>query len=436
MDIQDFIQDHLGDDVAELVLHRDRYPGVDIALAADCITARRKLRDKVPEWYANPRLIFPVPLSAEQCSSTTTAKYKAKLASESLESRGEALADLTGGLGVDSWKFASIAKRVLYNDMSPKLAEAARQNFAELGLDNVQISNEEITKDNIGQILDEFQPDIVFMDPARRSSSGSKVFKLADCCPNILELQDIILNHGCTLMLKLSPMADLTVLQTQLHHLREIHILGSNGECKELLTVQEKSKGSSSKTQENDLDPLQKPGVYVKNGQKCTSHPKNFQEPKIVVAEGSKTFSFYPDEEQNAREPRGATTGPIVTPTYLFQPGAALMKSGAFKLISSRYPGLEALGKDAHYYVGQEIIPDLSTFGKWLRIKEIHPFDNKSLKDLAKRYPKAALTARALPLNTEALRKKMGITEGGNVHLFALGTSQGRLMLVCTDPCS
>ena len=189
MKFADFILAHDGDDLAQLALARSRFAAeVDLAgfggadgagagtsgfdLALTTLEVRRKLRDKVPEWYALPSLVYPLRVSGEQCSSTVTARYKAAVAAGApsetasaslrplplpaaagpslLSGRGwpevsegapSAIADLTGGLGVDTWAFAQVFGEVLYNEMRPELAAAAEHNFRELGLTNVRVRN-------------------------------------------------------------------------------------------------------------------------------------------------------------------------------------------------------------------------------------------------------------------------------------------------------
>lgn len=383
----DFILEHENDDLAALVLHRDRWPDIDVALAAECIASRRKIRLKVPEWYADPGLVCPVALSAEQCSSTATATYKANLASE----RTLRLADLTGGLGVDCWQFSKVAGAVLYNEMNPVLFEAAKANLKRLGCDNVEFSNTCISPETLPGLLDSFKPDLVFADPARRSE-GRKVFMPEDCSPDVLALQDIVLGRGCCFMIKLSPMADISLMLRKFHCVRELHVVETDGECKELLLMQE-------------------PGFAG--------------ETKIVVGDLQFTLS-----EEKAAAPVFISAMPEPG-QLLFEPGPALSKSGAFKLISEKY-GLRKLGPDTHLYIIDSIVSDLAPYGKWFDIQEVAPFGKASLRDFATRWPGAGVTARALPLSSDELRNKMGLKGGGDVHLFGVGTSQGRLLIAAS----
>ncbi len=401
-----FILEHENDDLASLVLSRDRWPDTDVAAAADAIVSRRKLKAKVPEWYANPEIICPLPLSAEQCSSTETARYKAALAA----SGHCRIADLTGGLGVDCWQFAAVADRVLYNEKNALLLEYARGNFAALGCGNMDFSCIEVAPDNIGGLLSSFLPDVVFMDPSRRGGNGRKVFRLEDCSPNVLELQDKILETGARLMLKLSPMADISMLLSQLHCVKELHVLGSAGECKELLAV-------------------------------CDPHFAG--EAQVIPAASGARLAFTLREERSCPARFSAAGAGML----LFEPGAVLMKAGCFNLLSE-WSGMCALGPDAHYYVTGQDSPGNSgidaargaaqdfpgNFGTWFRILEVQPFGKSSLKAFSSKYPQASVTARALPLSSEELRRRMNLSGGGAIHIFALGTASGR-QLIAAEKC-
>lgn len=395
MDLRDFILEHENDDTASLVLHRERWPEIDLALAAQCIASRRKLRFKVPEWYALPSVICPLSLSAEQCSSSATAAYKAGLASGA---RAKRIADLTGGLGVDSWQFSKQADAVLYNEMNPLLVDAARDNLKALSCSNVEFSSLQIGAENLPALLEGFRPDLVFMDPARRGEGGRKVFLPEECTPDVLTLQDIILDRGIRMLVKLSPMADISLLLRKFHCVKELHIVEAGGECKELLLLMEAGFDA---------------------------------EPEMVVtivdtADGPRSLRFHPSEEKDAA-PLFIASAPEAG-QLLFEPGAALSKSGAFNLIS-KLGKLQKCGPNAHLYCGHSHTAALDPFGKFFEILAVEPFGKASMKDYAKRWPDAEISARALPVSSDNLRVKMKLKGGGDVHIFALGCSCDRLLI-------
>ena len=414
-DFVQFIKDHADDDTSRLLLSKQKYPLIDMDLAVSTIESRRKLRTKVPEWYATPSLRFPLGLSSEQCSSTITANYKASVAARIIEekasSRGR-IADLTGGLGVDSWAFSFVASEVLYNEMLGPLVEAAKWNFNELGINNINIISKRIApreradgKESfeVKEILGEFHPDLIFMDPARRSNGGQKVFLLEDCSPDVLSLQKELLEECPLLMLKLSPMADITMLRRRLSNVREIHVVSSERECKEILVVMD----------------------HAFSG-----------EPSIIAVEIGKNsgqFSFSPSEETDSI-PIALTDLPQAG-DIIFEPGKALSKAGAFNLFSYRN-SLAALAPSTHLYLSKGIVYDgLLSLGKEFIIREIHPLNKRTLKDIGLRYPKADVTARNIPMTSEELRRRMGINASGRYHIFGVRISlDGGNYLLVTEP--
>lgn len=405
MELADFILAHEADDLGKLALARDRYAGEveDFDLALTTLEVRRKLREKVPQWYAVPSLRYPLRISGEQCSSSETAKYKASVARAAASGR---IADLTGGLGVDSWAFAQVFDQVLYNEMRPELADAARRNFAALGLDNVRVTCAELAAGKLPLILGSFQPDILFLDPARRASDGRKVFRLEDCQPDVLQLLPELLAACPLVLLKLSPMADISLVCKQLSCVKAVHVVGAEGECKELLLLLERGyAGPYSLT------------VYS-NGAvaEITETPDRVGGDGGVMPE---PFCVMPDPDR-------------ASPAWLFEPGKALLKAGAFT-----WPcqfGVQKLGRHTHAYLSDQPVEALKPFGKWYQILEVTPLNNRSVKEIGKKYPQAEVTARNLPLTSDQLRAKLGIKSGGAVHIFGLHTDtpSANLIFVCT----
>ena len=375
MELAEFVRAHDGDDLGKLALARERYVAEveDFDLALTTLEVRRKLRDKVPEWYAVPALRYPFRVSGEQCSSTETARYKAAVAAAAAKG---CLADLTGGLGVDSWAFAQVFDRVLYNEMRPELANAARHNFAALGLSNVTVSCAELVAGKLPLILGSFHPDILFLDPARRASDGRKVFRLEDCQPDVLQLLPELLSACPQVLLKLSPMADISLVCKQLGCVKAVHVVGAEGECKELLLLLERDYA----------------GPYA----------------LTVYSNGAVAEISAPSGEPPAQ----------VSPAWLFEPGKALLKAGAFSW-PCQY-GLQKLGRHTHAYLSAAPVEALNPFGKWYEILEVTPLNNRSIKELGKKYPRAEVTARNIPLTSEQLRAKLGVKSGGEVHIFGL----------------
>ena len=385
----DFILLHEGDDPVRLLLSRDKlrdlHPDLDIDLAVTTLEVRRKLKNKVPEWYSVPSLIYPFRLSGEQCSSSETAKYKARvIRCHSERSEGILkIADLTGGMGVDSWAFSAVTGEVLYNEMNEELEKATELNFKELNINNVRFGSRKVEVGKVKEVLNGFEPDVIFLDPARRAEDGRKVFLIEECQPDVVGLLPELFAASRYVMVKLSPMADIAMACKRLEHVREVHVVASGGECKELLFVLDREwEGEHS----------------------------------VVVFEGGAVMEI-PDQvgndgfEVKYEVPK---EGDI-----LFEPGKALTKAGAFNLPCERF-GMTKLGIHTHLYTSKAVPEGLEPFGKWFQVLAVRPLNNRSMKEAGKRYPQAEVTARNIPMTSDLLRKKIGCASGGEVHLFGI----------------
>ena len=417
------------------------------SLAVNTIEGRKRLRKKLPEWVACTGLVYPSSLCTEQCSSSDTAQYKASVVQrifneyvspvastrsateeagsvtdknssvtkkQSVTSTGSVtgpkngkIADLTGGLGVDSWAFSEVAEEVLYNEMNPALAAAARHNFKALGVTNIFIRNSEATSDSLKDIFGDFRPDVIFLDPARRDSAGKKVFLLEDCSPDVLKMLPELFGISRFVLLKLSPMADITMAVERLDRtyeeylentsgkgwngqwVREVHVVASGGECKELLIL---------------LDREWNDGY------------------SLTCREDDKTLTFKPEEITEAK----ATYPDSTFARIIFEPGKSLTKAGVFNAICERF-GLVKLARFTHLYtiseplseneLEQRIAP-LKDFGKVFYVKEILPLNKASMKDVGKRYPHSEVSAKNIPMSSDELRARLKVKSGDDAHIF------------------
>lgn len=415
---REFVLEHEGDDPARLILNRGRWPEVDVNAAVTAIECRRKIRTKLPDWYAEPGIIFPDRICAEQSSSSETARYKADVATgiirETLTEDSEnsstkanvirgRIADLTGGLGVDSLAFSRVAKNVLYNEMNPERAAAAKHNFVLLGADNIDVISHCVQPrkglaDDFWETLTTFRPDLIYMDPARRSTTGNKVFLLEDCSPDVLTLLSDMFRITGNLLLKLSPMADISMLITRLRehqgYVREIHVVAAVGECKELL-------------------------LWVR--------PEPCIRPRLFINENGHVIEA--DEKSCDAPPKFLTQNQLPTMTSLFEPGKALAKAGLFHAVASLFKvnAYEA-GRSTHLYFSPEdlgqsydsIDPNLRNFGKIFKILEVEPLNKQTIKDFWRKYPKAEVSARNIPMTSDELRKKLKVASGGDIHIFGI----------------
>ena len=406
----------------------------------------RKVARKLPSWAAAGAEV-PTALSLEQCSSEATARYKAGLVSRIVSGGVETIVDITGGLGVDSWAFSQAAKRVVYFERDGELAAAAERNFARLGTAGIEVRCETVTPDT-----DLPEADLIYADPARRSAAGRKVFLLEDCTPDILTLLPLLLRKAPAVLLKLSPMADLSMLSKRLGLvLREIHVVELDGEVKELLCLLRQDPAPEG------------PEIIIPRLDRCPSGPSvSHSGPPSHSGLDPESLRFRPQEERDAT-PQYATVRPDDT---LFVPSPALLKAGAFNLPCARW-GLQKLAPSTHLYLfpslpgaktppsapdnpisplpGAKTSPcapgglpaEASAWFKTYGIREVLPFGNASFKELKRRYPRAEVTARNLPLSSEALQKKTGISPGGDAHIFACRIADGSaLLLVCRPAAS
>ena len=416
-----FVQEHIGDDLTRLILDRKKWPDIDMDLAVSCIQSRRKLKGKVQEWFSNPDLIFPIGLSAEQCSSSATGIYKSEIASRIAEGKAFRLADLTGGLGVDSWYFSKKAEQVWYHEMQEKLCMAAEHNFQSLNVENIVVRNAISTPETIEGILSEASPDIVYMDPARRGEGGKKVFLIKECTPDVLTLKEQIFRHCRHILLKLSPMADITMACSRLGTTcREVHIVATGGECKELLIWMDREWAGEYTITAVEL-PSGFPDMDPATFSFCSS------EEKIATASTRPRNDVMLSSRDTLLSSRAESRD-----LFLFEPGKALMKAGCFNLIANRF-GLMKLGVSTHYYVTESAAKanELKPYGKVYMILSAQPLDKRSIKAAGAAYPRAEVTARNIPMDTETLRKKLGVTSGDDAHIFGLKSDTlGNLLLI------
>lgn len=367
-----FIANHSDDDVHQLALQSGRYPLVDMPLAIRQIVGKQKIKHKVPRFYNTQELLYPAQLSLEQCSSESTAKYKSGLC------EGYSLVDLTGGFGVDCCFLSAHFKQVTYVERQTELCELATHNFRVLGENHITVVNAETEK-----YLSDMEPvDWIFIDPARRSSVGKKVVVLSDCEPNVSALSALLLQKSNRVMIKLSPMMDISAALQELPNTSEIHIISVENECKEVLLILNQT--------------------IEKNQKVCTI---NFAKNENQV------FEYLIEDEIHADV---SFTSEVHN--YLYEPNAAIMKSGAFKLIGNRF-NVFKLHKNTHLYTSNELSPNFP--GRIFKVQKVWENSKKGMKELLAKVPKANITTRNYPIRVDELRKKLKIKEGGDVYLFA-----------------
>lgn len=368
-----FIALHLQDNVHQLALQSRKYPLVDMPFAIRQINGKQKIKLKIPTFYNNNNILYPVQLSLEQSSSESTANYKSSLC------KGNRLIDLTGGFGVDCSFMSRNFEQAIYVERQAELCKLAVHNFIELGLDNIRV----IHADTENYLVEMPQVDWIYIDPARRSSAGKKVVLLSDCEPNVASISGLLLSKANQVLIKLSPMMDISAAVSELPNTAEIHIISIENECKEVLLLLDQKK------HENRLI-------------KTINFGRNNRQ---------ELFSFYQNEETNAVANYSTTVQ-----SYLYEPNTAIMKSGGFKLTSERF-NLLKLHINTHLFTSSKLL--LNFPGRVFEVQNTWKSSKKELKELIKKLPKANISTRNYPLSVEELRKKLKIKEGGENYLFA-----------------
>ncbi|MCR9250386.1 MAG: class I SAM-dependent methyltransferase [bacterium] len=366
-------------DPFQVSLKAGKYPDLDIPFIVQQLEARKKAKTKLPEWYSNGEVLFPVSLSMEQCSSEITGRYKTE------NFTGEHLVDLTGGAGVDSYYFSKVFERVDYVERNQDLVDLAAYNFGVLGVNNINCH----AQDSIDYLknLDK-KPSHVFIDPARRDGNNKKVHSFLDCEPNVLELLPDLISWGTKVMIKASPMLDITLGVSQLKHVSRLHIVSVKNDCKELLFELDKSSSNNTEVRT----------VNYRSGQ-------------------TEEFSFRLNESQEAN----AVIGSI--DKYLFEPNASTMKSGAFNLISKEFE-VTKLNVNTHLYSSSDL-----TAGFPGRRFEVLWSGSPSKKELKKwlKSDKVSVATRNYPMTVDQVRKKFQLKDGESNYLFFYRNEKNKL---------
>ena len=419
-----------------LALQSHRYPDIDMPFLLDQLAGWQTARTKLASWAAKEDIIYPPHLSMEQCSSEHTAEYKARLVARlvglesiassdlnndcSRPSAGEettpkqqenhvrnsfegSFCDLTGGFGVDFSFIARSFKRAIYVEQQEKLCELARHNFHALGL----IQAEVVKGDGKTYLHQLDHVSVLFLDPARRNEQGGKTVLISDCTPDVLALEEELLEKADSVVIKLSPMLDWHRAVDELNRLgnvvREVHIVSVRNECKELLLVLQRTKGET-----DDKTATEKAlQVFCVNDNNIVSYSLD-----EALSVSQRLLSAAPKAGQ-----------------YLYEPNASLMKAGCFALLTARYP-LSALSLNSHLFVSEEAINDFP--GRQFEITAVSSFNKKELRRSLSGIDKANLAVRNFPMSVAELRKRLKIKEGGDIYLFATTDAESNhLLFVC-----
>ena len=383
-----FIRENLNADVPTLALKKAPV-GTDVSLALRQIAARQLLQKKVPSWAENEDLLFPVHLSIEQCSSEASAKYKAGLL------QGQTFADLTGGLGIDTYFISQHFEQADYVERQTELCDLARHNFEVL---KNTIPCSMLNVSSIDWLKEQASVSWLFLDPARRDGHGGKTVAISDCEPDVGALEETLVQKACKVMVKLSPMLDLDVALHQLKHVEEAHIVSVDNECKELLLVLCKDVATN----------IEQTPIHCVN----------------IKKEEQQEFVFRKAEEQQASCELAKNMD-----LYLYEPNASIMKGGAYRSLANKYC-LQKLQVNSHLYTSDKAFNDFP--GRRFQVEAVSGFGKNELKTMLADVTKANLTVRNFPATVAELRKRLHIAEGGDTYLFATTLHpQQKILVFC-----
>jgi len=379
---QEFINKNLETDISSLLLKNVPLEGVGIKEAIQQIESKKKCRKKLPSWYNTENIYYPDKLNIEQTSSENTAWYKSGLVS------GKSIIDLTGGFGVDSYFFSKKFDRVYHCETNKNLSEIALHNFKVFGIENVSFSNQ----DGINFLKNtRLKYDWIYIDPSRRDNQKGKVFLLKDCVPDVIENLNLFLTHSENILIKTSPLLDLTIGINELKYVKHIHVVAVENEVKELLWVLENKYMG-----EIDIKTI------------------NIKEKR------NETFDFEIHEESNS------IASYSIPKAYLYEPNSAILKAGAFNITSVKFK-IDKLHKHSHLYTSDHLI---NFPGRSFKIEKVLPYNKKALKEAG--IEKANVTTRNFPETVFQIRKKFMIKDGGDLYLFFTTDNEDKKIIFCT----
>ncbi|MGB0892407.1 MAG: class I SAM-dependent methyltransferase, partial [Flavobacteriaceae bacterium] len=379
-EVQQFITDNLKSDITKLILKGSSFDAISVQELANQIVAKQKSAKKLPTWFSTKNIYYPPKLSIEQTSSEITATYKANLIS------GNSIIDITGGFGVDCFAFSKRFKQVTHCELNDDLSTIVKHNYQQLNINNIStISGNGI--DYLKNTSEKF--DWIYIDPSRRNDTKGKVFLLEDCLPNVPKDLDFLFTKSDKILIKNSPILDISSTINELNFVKEIHIIAVNNEVKELLFLLEKDYSNSIE-------------IKTINFQKDKQQVFNFQLKTEVFSEYSEPL------------------------TFIYEPNTAILKSGGFHQITKQKP-VKKLHQHSHLYTSENLI-DFP--GRRFKIEQILPYDKKELRKIKK----ANITTRNFPDSVDIIRKKTKIKDGGTTYLFFTTNNKNKLIVIYCSP--
>jgi hypothetical protein len=383
-EVQEFISKNLKIEITKIILKGSPFEDIESKELANQILAKKKSEKKLPTWFSCKDIYYPNKISIEQTSSELTAAFKAKIVT------GNSIIDITGGFGVDSFYFSKQFKKVIHCEINSELSTNVKHNYQQLNAKNIE-TNAINGFDFLKETNDTF--DCIYIDPSRRNDVKGKVFLLKDCLPYIPPKIDFFFTKANQILIKVSPILDITNTINELKNVKSVHIVAVHNEVKELLFLLEKNYAESTNI------------IAVNIGKSKTDEF---------------SFEYQSKETSNFSEPL----------TYLYEPNSAILKSGGFHQISNKY-NVHKLEENSHLYTSESFI-DFP--GRAFKIVDILSYDKKKLKKLFSK-SKANITTRNFPKTVAQIRKEINIKDGGTNYLFFTTTINKNLKVIICQKC-
>ena len=377
--VQQFISENLKTDITKLILKGSPFSDVSIQELASQIVAKQKAEHKLASWFRTQQIYYPSKINIEQTSSEHTANYKSNLVN------GASIIDITGGFGIDCFYFSKRFEAVTHCEINAELSTIVAHNFKQLKINNITTFSGDAF-DFLRSTKEKF--DCIYIDPSRRDAVKGKVFLLQDCIPNVPENIDFLFSKTNQILIKTSPILDITSAINELKFVKEVHVIAIHNEVKELLFLLDKE------------------------------HSKSIEIKTVNIGkEETKTFHFTYKEDlySDYSEPL----------SYLYEPNSAILKSGGFHQITNQL-NVSKLQQHSHLYTA-DILLDFP--GRTFKIEQVLSYDKKKLKKLLPEN-KANITIRNFPKTVAQIRKETKIKEGGTIFIFFTTNFKNELTVV------
>lgn len=382
-DVQKYINDNLKKDVTKLAFQGSPFDTISTQELISQIASKQKCEKKLPIWYQTENIYFPPKMNLEQTSSEISARYKSSIIT------GDSIVDITGGFGVDCYFFAQKFNNVTHCELNTNLSTIVNNNYQQLKIDNIKT----VSGDGIAFLNNSTEKfDWIYLDPSRRDSSKNKVFLLEDCLPNVPGNLDVLFSKSNNILIKNSPILDISRTIDELQFVKEIHIVAISNDVKELLFILEKGFSDS-----------------------ITIKTVNFQKNNTQLFD----FQYLKNNYSEYSEPL----------KYIYEPNSAILKSGGFHEISTQFD-LKKLHQHSHLYTSNQ---QIKFPGRTFLVEHICGYNKKEIKKYLKDN-KANITIRNFPETVAQIRKKTKIKDGGSQYLFFTTVDNNKhIVLICSQ---